>query len=113
MLASVYEPTNADILPSTNYTLTIAGAGQSSPLVYSNVWVINGKFTNSGAATNPTNKLAVSFSASTGRMSLTFRPTGGRADVAAEGVVLQGMATNGAGWFLGTNESGSFLLQRE
>jgi hypothetical protein len=46
-------------------------------------------------------------------MSLTFRPTGGRADVAAEGVVLQGMATNGAGWFLGTNESGSFLLQRE
>ena len=113
VLASVYEPTNADILPSTNYTLTIAGAGQSSPLVYSNVWVINGKFTNSGAATNPTNKLAVSFSASTGRMSLTFRPTGGRADVAAEGVVLQGMATNGAGWFLGTNESGSFLLQRE
>ncbi len=81
VLASVYEPTNTGILPPTNYTLTISNASQGIQLVYSNITVIDGKFTNSAAAGNPTNKLSITFTPATGVMSLTFRPTGARAPI--------------------------------
>jgi hypothetical protein len=43
-------------------------------------------------------------------MTLTFRPTGAKVSITAQGVLLQS-DTNAAGWFQGTNESGFFLLQ--
>jgi hypothetical protein len=45
-------------------------------------------------------------------MTLTFRPTGANANITAHGVVLQNdPTTNSAGWFLGSGQSGFFLLQ--
>jgi hypothetical protein len=107
VVASFYQPNG---LTMSNGTLTISGAAQATNLVYTNVNVSGGKLSYSGAG-NPTNQLSAAFTASTGAMTLTFRPTGARADVVAQGVVLQLSDTNAAGWFLGTNESGYFLLQ--
>jgi phage/plasmid primase-like uncharacterized protein len=107
VVGSVYEPGGLSL---TNGTLTIAGAAQATNLVYTNVTVAGGKLSYSGAD-NPTNQLSAAFTAGTGAMTLTFRPTGARANLTAQGVVLQMSGTNAAGWFKGTNESGSFLLQ--
>jgi hypothetical protein len=79
-------------------------------LVYTNFTLSSAKGSNN-AVGNPTNQLGATFTAGTGVMTLTFRPTGARTSVTAQGVVLQMSGTNAAGWFLGTNESGYFLLQ--
>jgi choice-of-anchor C domain-containing protein len=103
---SVYQ---AGGLILSNGTLTISGGAQVANLVYNSVTVSAGKLSYS-AAGNPTNQLSASFNSSTGGMTLSFRPTGAKANLTATGVVLQS-STNAAGWFLGTNESGFFLLQ--
>jgi hypothetical protein len=107
VVGSVYQPGS---LTLSNGTMTISGAAQATNLVYTNVNVAGGKLSYS-ATDNPSNQLSAAFTASTGAMTLTFRPTGARASVTARGVVLQMPDTNAAGWFLGTNESGYFLLQ--
>ena len=107
VVASVYQPGGLSL---TNGTLTISGATQTTSLVYTNVTVSGGALSYSGA-NNPTNALTETINARTGAMTLTFRPTGARASSTARGVVLQMSDTNAAGWFLGTNESGYFLLQ--
>jgi hypothetical protein len=107
VVGSIYQPGG---LTLTNGTLTLSGAAQATNLVYTNVTVSDGKLSFSGAD-NPTNQLSAAFTASTGAMTLTFRPIGARANVTAHGVMLQMSDTNAAGWFLGTNESGYFLLQ--
>jgi hypothetical protein len=45
-------------------------------------------------------------------MTLAFRPTDARENTTAKGVVLQMGATNAAGWFPGTNQTGYFILQQ-
>ena len=107
VVASIYQPGGLSL---TNGTLTISGATQTISLVYTNVTASGGAFSYSGAD-NPTNALNATINSGTGAMTLTFRPTGARASVIARGVVLQMSDTNAAGWFLGTNESGYFLLQ--
>jgi hypothetical protein len=101
---------NVSELTLSNATLTIGGANLTNTLVYTNVTLSGGKLSYSGAG-NPTNQLSAAFTPSTGTMTLTFRPTGAKASVLAQGVVLQSSDTNAAGWFLGTNQSGYFLLQ--
>jgi hypothetical protein len=108
IIGSAYETSG---LALSNATLTIFGAEQSSPLVYTNITVAKGKLSYSGAD-EPTNQLSATFTAGTGAMTLSFRPTGAKANVTAQGVVLQSGDTNAAGWFLGTNQSGFFLLQQ-
>jgi hypothetical protein len=107
IVGSVYQPGG---LMLSNVTLTISGAAQATPLVYTNFTLSSAKGSNN-AVGNPTNQLGATFTAGTGVMTLTFRPTGARTSVTAQGVVLQMSGTNAAGWFLGTNESGYFLLQ--
>jgi hypothetical protein len=92
-------------------TLTIAQPGQA--LVF-NVAFTNGVLVKTGST--PTNKLSVVIAPTTGIMTVTFRPRGARVDTVAQGIVLQNQATNpaatnAAGWFKGTNETSSFLLQ--
>jgi hypothetical protein len=49
----------------------------------------------------------------TGVLTLTFRPPGVDHNVSASGVVLPDETeTNAAGWFLGPDQSGSFLLEQ-
>jgi len=104
---SVYQQPGGLFL--SNGMLTISAAAQVSNLVYTNVTVSGAKLSYS-AADNPTNQLSATINATTGTMTLTFRPTGAKADITARGVVLQS-ESNAAGWYLGTNQSGYFLLQ--
>jgi len=109
VLASVYRP-GAAPWPPANSTLTIAGPGQSSPLVYSNLAVLRGQLVNPNAA--PTNKLSLTFTPASGVLTLSFRPTGARTNLTAHGVVLQNGPTHAAGWYLTPAASGSFLLEK-
>jgi hypothetical protein len=86
-----------------NGTLTVSNGNLLSALVISNVSVANNKITStSGDVTGTV--------ASTGIASLTIK-TSAKAKISAKGVVLETISgTNAAGWFLGTNQSGYFLL---
>jgi hypothetical protein len=113
VISSFYKPpsTSKDVLNMTNATLTIAGGDLADPLVYTNVTVAGGKLTFSGPG-NPTNQISAAFTAGTGAMTLTFRPTGAKAGVTAQGAVLPMPSPGAAGWFLGANQSGYFLLEQ-
>jgi len=56
------------------------------------------------------NKLAITVSLSKGLFKGTFLDPGVARTVSFSGAVLQ-KSTNGAGFFLGTNESGRILIQ--
>lgn len=97
----------------TNGTLTISNGGLSGALIYSNLTVAGNKLANVNAAGNPPNFLEGDITPGTGVLTLKFRPTGAASDITAEGVVLQdGATTNAAGSFLGSDQSGLFLLQQ-
>jgi hypothetical protein len=97
-------------------TLTLADGNLAvQPLVF-NVAISNAALVSVGGPGAPTNYLSVASTPATGVMTVTFRPTGARANSVAQGVVLQNQVsqpnpTNAAGWFKGTNQTGSFLLQ--
>ena len=60
---------------------------------------------------SPTNHLAIAINTNNGVVTITFRETGAKTNTVAHGAVLQNQPqTNAAGYFLGTNESGSFIL---
>ena len=108
VLGSLYQPANT--LALTNGTLTISNLG--SALVYSNLTIVNNRLVNDDP-NNPPNPLSGVLTPGTGVLTVTFRATGARANTVAKGVVLQDSSgTNGAGWFLGTGQSGFFLLQQ-
>jgi hypothetical protein len=113
VIGSLYiPPPTAPILQLTNGTLTIDDLGQGIQLVYTNVSMVSNKLSWSGEG-NPTNQLTATFTSGTGTMTLNFRPTGAKANITAQGVVLQNQPSSAAaGWFLGTNQSGSFLLRQ-
>lgn len=59
---------------------------------------------------SPTNRLIIAINTNNGLATVTFQPTGAKTNTIAHGAVLQNQ-TNAAGYFLGTNESGAFLLE--
>lgn len=89
----------------TNGTLALESGNLSSPLVFSNSAVADGELTTTNTAVKGT------ITSSTGVLTLTF-PSEKGAKVTAKGVILQTTTgASAAGWFPGTNESGSLLLQ--
>ena len=115
VLGSFYVPqkSGADVLPLlTNATLILSNGDLSSPLVYSNL-TFNGDKLVDTDPNNPSNPLTGAIVPGTGVLTLSFRPTGVNHNITASGVVLPGQtSTNAAGWFLGTNQSGFFLLEQ-
>jgi hypothetical protein len=107
---SLYTPATTNTL-ITNGTLTIADLAQGISLVYSNVSIISNKLT---YATTTNNPLTATITSTTGAISLSFRPAGAKANITAQGVMLQNAplspSLNAAGWFLGTNQTGYFIL---
>ena len=112
--------TNAQASPYLNQTLAadlgnaasnLLTIGQSNwpALLNYDVHAIGNTLTvlNAGAAPG---KLAASFNAKTGLLTLTFRPPGASANVTAKGVVLQNSNTV-LGWFMETNQGGFFILK--
>jgi hypothetical protein len=112
IIGSVYVPSTTNILALTNGTLTITDPGQGIDLIYTNVTVISNKLTYTAP---PTNQLIVTFTPASGTVTVSFRPTGAKANITAQGVVLQGALADpslkAAGWFTGTNQSGTFELE--
>ena len=106
MLGSLYTP-GAGISVLTNGTLTISNGDLAAPLMYSNLTIVDNK------VVSPDPGISGNVIPGTGVLTLTFRIPGASADTAARGVLLQTNAqTNAAGWFLGPNQSGYFLLQQ-
>ncbi len=107
VLGSVYS--GAKSLPSTtNYTLTFSNGHLSTAVTYSNVTFENGTLVKTPANADLTGEI----SRSTGVLTLSFRPPGANHNTTATGVILQDSTeTNAAGWFLGTEQSGFFLLE--
>ena len=82
-------------------------------MTYNNLTIVDNKLANQAAAGNPPNLLEGTITPATGILTVTFQPTGSSKKLAAKGVVLQDDSpTNGAGWFLDTDQSGSFILQQ-
>jgi len=106
VLGSLYTP-GAGISVLTNGTLTISNGDLAAPLMYSNLTIVDNK------VVSPDPGISGNVIPGTGVLTLTFRIPGASADTAARGVLLQTNAqTNAAGWFLGPNQSGYFLLQQ-
>ena len=96
---------------ASNLTLTLGNGGLNGPLVYSNLSVADNKLVNNDPD-NPDPMEGV-ITPGTGVLTVTIRPAGARSDIVAKGVMLQdNSSTNAAGWFLGTDQSGFFLLQQ-
>jgi hypothetical protein len=112
VLGSLYTPPTADATELTNGTLTLSNSGAASALVYSNISIVGGKLINTNTS-NPSNLLKGQLAPETGVLTLTFRPTGADSDTVARGVILPDQdTTNAAGWFLDSDQSGSFLIQQ-
>ena len=114
VLGSLYIPpaSRGNALTLTNGTLTIGNGGLADVLIYSNLTIAGDKLVNTNLD-NPTNQLKGVITPGAGIFTVTFRPTGVHTDTVAKGVVLQDdPTTNAAGWFLGADQSGYFLLQQ-
>ena len=115
VLGSFYMPPTAGEsgLDLTNGTLTISNGNSGEVLTYNNLTIVDNKLANQAAAGNPPNLLEGTITPATGILTVTFQPTGSSKKLAAKGVVLQDDSpTNGAGWFLDTDQSGSFIMQQ-
>jgi hypothetical protein len=110
VIGSLYAPVTTNTLV-TNGTLTIVDLAQGINLLYTNVSIISNKLT---YAATTTNQLTATITSSTGAISLSFRPTGAKANLTAQGVILPNSpidpSLKAAGWFAGANQTGYFLL---
>jgi hypothetical protein len=99
---------NVNNFTLTNGTLTLSNGDLVTPLVYSNLSITGDKLISPTAGTLGT------ITGPTGAITVTVK--NGNKTISAKGVVLQGTSdtggTNAAGWFLGTDQSGFFLLQQ-
>jgi hypothetical protein len=104
VLGSDYTPpvSGLPLLGFPEVSFTLSGGNFQEPLTLDLGIATNNSVTN---FSEPTNHVAVTFTPATGALTLTLA----HPPVTAKGVVLQDR-TNAAGWFLGTNSSGSFLF---
>jgi hypothetical protein len=99
----------------TNATLTLSSGNLTNGLlIFTNLGTnlsSHNSLTNLDAGTKngPTNHLAIAINSNNGLVTLTFQPTGVKTNILAHGAVLQNQ-TNAAGYFIGTNQSGAFIL---
>jgi len=89
----------------TDGTLIVSNGNLPGTLIFTNVVVAGNKVSDSSETVSGT------INASTGILNLTIK-LGKNSKISAKGVVLENTTeTNAAGWFQGTDQSGSFLLQ--
>lgn len=87
-------------------TLTFSNGSLPSALIFSNVTISNNKLSTSDSAVSGV------VSPATGLLTVTVKPPAAASTITAKGVLLEDTGTNAAGWFLGTDQSGFFLLQQ-
>jgi len=99
------------VLDLTNATLTLSyGNLTNGTLTFTNLDLNEIPLTNLAGGTKfgPTNYLVLAINTNNGIVTVTFQATGAKTNT-AHGAVLQNQ-TNAAGYFLGTNQTGSFIL---
>jgi hypothetical protein len=108
--------TGGPVLNLTNATLVLRNGNLTGgALTYTNIGTdpaSRNMLTNLDAGNanlSPTNHLVIAINTNNGLVTVTFQETGVRTTNAAHGAVLQNQ-TNAAGYFLGTNETGAFIL---
>ena len=108
VIGSAYSPADQPPLALTNAQVTLDSG--NLPFAITNQITLS----SNGAITVPppnTNKLALTLSKTTGAITGTFaNPSNPKQTIKINGVLLQNR-TNAAGYFLGANQSGAFLLE--
>ena len=108
IIGSVYNATDKPLLALTNGQVVLEG--EDLPVTITNRFILTSKnaiiLTNAG----DTNKLTLTINKNTGVISGNFaNPSNPKQTVKVNGVLLQN-ETNAQGYFLGTNQSGTFML---
>ena len=108
IVGSAYNATDKPLLALTNGQVMLKGG--NLPATIANRFTLTSK--NAVILTNAedTNKLTLTINKSTGVISGSFaNPAKPKQTIKVNGVILQGQ-TNAQGYFLGTNQSGTFML---
>jgi hypothetical protein len=108
IIGSTFSPGGAKIpaLAFTNLEITLSQGGLPEPLSNSVALELSGRFLTNGAGVS---KLVLSLVPSTGLISGSFSNPATHLSTPIQGVIFQ-QQTNGAGFFLGPNSTGSFHL---
>ena len=100
------------VLSLTNATLDLDNGNlHGGGLTFTNLNLSHNTLTNLAGKTNygPTNYLLLAANPTNGEVKVTFQATGSKTNTVGTGAVLQNQ-TNAAGYFPGTNQTGSFIL---
>ena len=107
---SAYNPTDKPLLALTNGQVTLEGGNLPFSITNQIILASNNTITLTSAAQN-TNKLVLTITKTTGAISGSFaNPSDPKRPIKVNSVGLQNQ-TNAVGYFLGTNQSGSLLLE--
>jgi hypothetical protein len=110
IIGSPYNSTNKPLLALTNGEVILDGGGLAANLTNSILLATNNTITVVTNIVRNTNHLNLSIDKTHGIISGSFtNPTNSNQTISVNGVLLQNL-TNAAGYFLGTNQSGAFLL---
>ena len=108
IFGSAYDPTNKPLLALSKGEVTLEGGNLPFTLTNQITLASNNLITLTNAA--DTNKLKLTINKTNGVISGTFaNPSNPKQTITVNGVLLQNQ-TNAAGFFPGTNQTGSFLL---
>ena len=113
VVGSTYNVANKPLLALTNAQVVFYGG--NLPFSITNLVTLTSNDTIIVPIVEPenTNKLLLTITKPTGAMSGSFaNPANPKQTIKLNGVLLQNQ-TNAAGYFLGTNESGAFLLEKQ
>jgi thiol-disulfide isomerase/thioredoxin len=109
VIGSAYNPAGKPLLALTNAQVILDAGNLSSPITNQIALTPTGTLTVPNIAVN-TNRLTLAINKTTGAVSGSFlNPSNSKKTIKVNGVLLQNQ-TNAAGYFLGTNQSGPFLL---
>ena len=109
VIGSAYNPAEKPLLALSSGQVTLDGG--NLPFAITNQITLESNDTIT-VAPGDTNKLALTINKTTGAISGTFaNPSNPKQSIKVNGVLLQNQ-TNAAGYFLGTSQSGAFLLEK-
>jgi hypothetical protein len=113
VLGSLYTPANKPLLGLANAQVILEGGGLPLSITNQIAWASNNTITVPAGIAGNTNGLKLTITATgakTGLISGSFlNPSNAKEPITINGILLQDQ-TNAAGYFLGTNASGSFIL---
>jgi hypothetical protein len=111
MIGSRYSSTNKPLLGFTDGQVLLEQIGASPFAITNQVVISSGDAITVPNAAEKTNKLSLTINKNTGVIRGTFaNPSNPKQTIKVTGVILQSQ-TNAQGYFLGTNQSGVFLIQ--